>query len=209
MGIFHVLKRKCLNHCLFAFSLTLWHLLMFKDGFELAFSTWLFLLHYMPSFWQSKGWAEPIHLLISPHVQSLTSFLQRRFKKHGCPTSQRWLKPSSMFCCSFSSELFDLTLNVMQKVENSLSSEKKNKKKNKKRKKKPCLRPRIGASRRNTPSLEVFVWWPSLHMLWYSCYRTVVSKLKPNTCLTLREVNCMLAVWSGVKGPASGLWYEV
>lgn len=48
---------------------------------------------------------------------------------------------------------FDLTLNVMQKVENSLSSEKR------KKEKKPYLHPQIEASIRNTPSLEVFVWY--------------------------------------------------
>ena len=52
-----------------------------------------------------------------------------------------------------------------------------------------------------TPPLEVLVWYP------VCTYSTVVyilairlcHKLKPNVFLTLREVNCMLAIWSRVK----------
>lgn len=75
-----------------------------------------------------------------------------------------------MFCCSFffkfqnSERSFDLTLNVMQKVENSLSSKKK-----KKRKKTACIP--LEQVFETTPSLEVFRMVPSLHMRWFVCYR--------------------------------------
>lgn len=67
------------------------------------------------------------------------------------------------------------------------------------KKKKQILASWNGSSIRNTPSLEVFVWYPVC-----TCYGIPVtvrlcSKLKPNVCLTLREVNCMLAIRSGVK----------
>lgn len=102
---------------------------------------------------------------------------------------------SLMFCCSFLISIcqisqFNLTLNVMQKVEIPCLP---------KKKKKSILVSHPGSSIRNNPSLEVLVWYPVCTCYGISVTVRLCLKLKPNVCSALREVNCMLAIWSRVK----------
>lgn len=50
-----------------------------------------------------------------------------------------------------------------------------------------------------TPSLEVLVWYPVCTCYGISVTVRLCLKQKPNVCSALREVNCMLDIWSGVK----------
>lgn len=102
---------------------------------------------------------------------------------------------SLVFCCSFlisirGNSWFNLTLNVMQKVEIPCLP---------KKKRRSIL---VSPSERElgtTPSLEVLVWYPVCTCYGISVTVRLCLKLKPNVCSALREVNCMLAIWSRVK----------
>lgn len=50
-----------------------------------------------------------------------------------------------------------------------------------------------------TPSLEVLVWYPVCTCYGISVTVRLCLKQKPNVCSALREMNCMLAIWSRVK----------
>lgn len=50
-----------------------------------------------------------------------------------------------------------------------------------------------------TPCLEVLVWYPVCTCYGISVTVRLCLKQKPNVCSALREVNCMLDIWSGVK----------
>lgn len=62
-----------------------------------------------------------------------------------------------------------------------------------------CSRPTWDGVLGTTPSLEVLVWYPVCTCHGISVTVRLCLKLKPNVCSALREVNCMLAIWSGVK----------
>lgn len=108
---------------------------------------------------------------------------------------------SLVFCCSFSIiichiSLFNLTLIVMQKVEIPCLP-----KKNKTYLYAPSRPPQLPLPERvlgTTPSLEVLVWYPVCTCYGISVTVRLCLKLKPNVCSALREVNCMLAIWSRV-----------
>lgn len=110
-----------------------------------------------------------------------------------------------MFCCSFLISTCQRYLLVWfdtkcdAKSGNSLSSKKKTTKKQKKKEKKKLLASFWDQVRRTTPSLEVLVWYPVCTCYGISVTVRLCLKLKPNVCSALREVNCMLAIWSRVK----------
>lgn len=79
---------------------------------------------------------------------------------------------------------------------NSLSSKKRKKKREKNTR--TCIL-EAGSSIITTPSLEVWVWYPVCTCYGISVTVRLCLKLKPNVCSALREVNCMLAIWSRVK----------
>lgn len=71
--------------------------------------------------------------------------------------------------------------------------------KNKRRRKKKTACIPLDQVRWTTPSLEVLVWYPVCTCYGISVTVRLCLKLKPNVCSALREVNCMLAIWSRVK----------
>lgn len=85
----------------------------------------------------------------------------------------------------------------MQKVEIPCLPKKTTKKQKKKKKKTACIP--LDQVRWTTPSLEVLVWYPVCTCYGISVTVRLCLKLKPNVCSALREVNCMLAIWSRVK----------
>lgn len=111
---------------------------------------------------------------------------------------------SSMFCRSFLISTCQRYLLVWfdtkcdAKSGNSLSSKKKQQKNKRRRKKKTACIP-LDQVRWTTPSLEVLVWYPVCTCYGISVTVRLCLKLKPNVCSALREVNCMLAIWSRVK----------
>lgn len=84
----------------------------------------------------------------------------------------------------------------MQKVENSLSS-----------KKYTCIP--SGLSIRNNPIFGSFSLVPSLHMLWYICYRKVVFATEAQRLFSVERSELYVSYLVQSEGPASGLWYEV
>lgn len=110
---------------------------------------------------------------------------------------------SSMFCRSFLISTCQRYLLVWfdtkcdAKSGNSLSSKKNNKKTKEEEKKTACIP--LDQVRWTTPSLEVLVWYPVCTCYGISVTVRLCLKLKPNVCSALREVNCMLAIWSRVK----------
>lgn len=102
-----------------------------------------------------------------------------------------------MFCCSFF--LFSQILKYLwfdtkcdAKSGNSLSSKKK-----KKRKKTTCIP--LEQVFETTLSLEVLVWYPVCTCYGISVTVRLFWKQKPSVCSALREVNCMLDIWSRVQ----------
>lgn len=66
-------------------------------------------------------------------------------------------------------------------------------------KKKHTCYPTLDQVLGTTPSLEVLVWYPVCTCYGISVTVRLCLKQKPNVCSALREVNCMLAIWSRVK----------
>lgn len=88
-----------------------------------------------------------------------------------------------------------MTLNVMQKVEIPCLP-------NKKKRKKREISVLVSHPDRvlgSTPCLEVLVWYPVCTCYGISVTVRLCLKQKPNVCSALREVNCMLDIWSRVK----------
>lgn len=71
--------------------------------------------------------------------------------------------------------------------------------KKRKKKKRSILVSSLDRVLGTTPSLEVLVWYPVCTCYGISVTVRLCLKQKPNVCSALREVNCMLAIWSRVK----------
>lgn len=77
----------------------------------------------------------------------------------------------------------------------------------KKKKKRTCIPP--GSSNRNNPIFGSFSLVPSLHMLWYICYRKVVFETEAQRLFSVERNELYVSYLVQSEGPASGLWYEV
>lgn len=91
----------------------------------------------------------------------------------------------------------------MQKVEIPCLP-KKTTKKQKKKKKKNCLHP-SGSSTMNNPIFGSFSLVPSLHMLWYICYRKVVFETEAQRLFSVERSELYVSYLVQSEGPASGL----
>lgn len=104
---------------------------------------------------------------------------------------------SLMFCCSFlhfSLSRFDLTLNVMQKVEIPCLP---------KKKKHTCISP-LDRVLGTTPSLEVLVWYP-VCTCYGKCYRKVVFETEAQRLFSVERSELYVSYSVRSEGPASGL----
>lgn len=97
----------------------------------------------------------------------------------------------------------DLTLNVMQKVEIPCLPKKNNKKTKEEEKKTACIL--LGSSTTNNPIFGSFSLVPSLHMLWYICYRKVVFETEAQRLFSVERSELYVSYLVQSEGPASGL----
>lgn len=77
------------------------------------------------------------------------------------------------------------------------------KKKKKEKKKHTCILP--GSSIRNNPIFGSFSLVPSLHMLWYICYRKVVFETEAQRLFSVERSELYVSYLVQSEGPASGL----
>lgn len=76
-------------------------------------------------------------------------------------------------------------------------------------KKKTYLYPPKDTSIRNNPIFGSFSLVPSLHMLWYICYRKVVFETEAQRLFSVERSELYVSYLVQSEGPVSGLWYEV
>lgn len=60
-----------------------------------------------------------------------------------------------------------------------------------------------------TPIFGSFSMVPSLHMLWYICYRKVVLETEAQCLFSIERSELYVRYLVQSAGPVSGLWYEV
>lgn len=94
----------------------------------------------------------------------------------------------------------------MQKVEKFLVFQEK---KTTKKKGNLYLHPIMDGVLGTTPIFGSFGLVPSLHMLWYICYRKVVFETEAQRLFSVERSELYVSYSVQSEGPASGLWYEV
>lgn len=112
---------------------------------------------------------------------------------------------SSMFCCSFFISICQISLGSIDtqcdaKSGNSLSS-----KKIKKEKKHAYLYPGSRIEYYNNPIFGSLSLVPSLHMLWYICYRKVVFETEAQRLFSVERSELYVSYLVQSEGPTSGL----